>query len=142
LTVTAAVPLIAPVVALSVAVSPTAPVAVARPVGSIATRVSSSESQATDAVTSSIKPSSNMASAVNCCVPPMAMVAVAGVTVMLIRVAAVTVSRVVPPNAPTVAVMVSAQVATPRARPSAPALLSLLAIAPALELQLTVAVRS
>ena len=55
--------------------------------------------------------------AVNCCVWPWAIEAVAGVTEMLTSVAVVTVNTAVPRIRPEVAVIVEAPVPTPVARP-------------------------
>ena len=51
--------------------------------------------------------------AVNCWVRPAAMDGLAGVTAMLLRVAALTVSRVLPPTRPMVALIVLVPAATP-----------------------------
>src|SRR3990172_7297861 len=55
----------------------------------------------------------------NCCVRPLAMDGLAGVTAMLLSVAAVTVSTVLPLTTPLVAVMVLVPMATPVALPFA-----------------------
>jgi hypothetical protein len=68
-----------------------------------------------------VEPSPYVAVAVNCCVPPATMLAVAGVTAMLDSVfaTAVTVSVAVPLTPLSDAVMVVAPAATPVARPAA-----------------------
>jgi hypothetical protein len=75
--------------------------------------------------------------AVNCCVAPLAIEALAGVTAMDVNVAAVTVRPVDPLIAPEVAVIVALPVATPVARPAA----VMVATPVLLELHVTDAVR-
>ena len=77
----------------------------------------------------------------NCCVVPLAMEGVAGVTAMDTRVAAVTVRLVAPVMLPRVALMVVVPALTPEARPSLVAALEMLATAGAEEAQVTVVVK-
>ena len=80
--------------------------------------------------------------ALNCCVVPLAMEGLAGVTAMDTRVAEVTVKVVELETAPRVALMVVVPALTPVARPSLPKALEMLPTAGADEAQVTVAVRS
>ena len=74
----------------------------------------------------------------NCCVRPSVIEGVAGVTVMDVRTAAVTVRDAVPVIAPEVAVIVEVPTATPVARPP----LLMVAVAVELEVQVTAEVMS
>ncbi len=121
-TVKMAVPEMSPEVAVMVV----APVAtpVARPwepeaLETVAVPVSDDD-HVTESVTVAVLRLEYVPMAVNCCVPPTAMEAVVGETVMLTNTAGVTVSTAVPEMSPEVAVMVVAPVATPVARPWEP----------------------
>ena len=80
--------------------------------------------------------------AVNCRVVPFAILGVVGVTVIVDRVAAVTVSVVLPETPPKVAVIVVVPAATDVARPCDPPALLIVATAVLDELQVTWVVRS
>ena len=80
--------------------------------------------------------------AVNCCVVPLAMEGVAGVTAMDTRLAAVTVRMVEPETLPRVALIVVLPALLPVASPSLLRALEMLATAGAEEAQVTEAVRS
>lgn len=120
-TVSAAVPLIVPSVAVIV-VAPTA-AAVARPrepaafeIVAVATRL---DDHVTCVVRSWVVRSVYVPIAVNCCVVPFAIDGATGVTAIETSAAVVTVSSAVPFTAPSVAVIVVVPFATPVARPLA-----------------------
>jgi len=80
--------------------------------------------------------------AVNCRVVPFAILGVVGVTVIVDRIAAVTVSVVLPETPPKVAVIVVVPAATDVAKPCEPPALLIVATPAAEELQATWVVRS
>ncbi len=134
-TVSDAVPLTDPAVAVMVAVP--VPVLVAKPVESTLATPFDDEDQVSE-VSSCVLPSSKLPTAVNCKVVPSAMDCVAGETAIATRCAGTTVRIVVSVNAPTVAVMVVEPAATVVARPE----LSMVATAVEDELQVTPVARS
>jgi hypothetical protein len=119
-TVSSVFPDLIPDVAVITDVPTPIPVArplVGRPLGfTIATPVVP-ELQVTEAVISCAVPSENVPVAVNCLVRPLAMLGLAGVTVIELKVAAVMVSSVFPDLLPDVAVITDVPAATPVARP-------------------------
>jgi hypothetical protein len=99
------------------AATPVARPLVGRPLGfTVATEIVPDD-QVTDAVISCDVPSENVPVAVNCLVRPLAMLGLAGVTVIKLKVAAVTVNVVFPDLLPDVAVITDVPAATPVARP-------------------------
>ena len=80
--------------------------------------------------------------AVNCCVVPLAIEGVGGVTWIETSVADVTVSWVVPAKPPNAAEIVTVPAAAPLAKPSVPTALLMVAMALSDELQVAEAVRS
>src|SRR5438552_11879654 len=96
------------------------------------------ELQATWVVRSCVVLSLKVPVAVNCCFVPFAMLGFVGVTAIVVRVAAVTVSVVLPETNPNVAVIVVVPAATDVARPA----LSIVAKAVFEELQVTWVVKS
>ena len=112
------------------------------------------ELQATILLMSCAVPSEKLPVAVNCCCVPTSMVGFAGVTTMEVMVAGavhdsfmevmvalVTVSVAVPTMFPEVALIVVEPAPTALARPEVPAVLLIVATAPADELQLTCEVK-
>jgi hypothetical protein len=99
------------------------------------------ELQATILLMSCAVPSEKLPVAVNCCCVPTSMVGFAGVTTMEVIVALVTVSVAVPTMFPEVALTVVVPAPTALARPEVPAVLLIVATAPADELQLTCEVK-
>ena len=99
------------------------------------------ELQATILLMSCAEPSEKLPVAVNCCCVPTSMVGFAGVTIMEVSVALVTVSVAVPTMFPEVALIVVEPAPTALARPEVPAVLLIVATAPADELQLTCEVK-
>ena len=116
-TVSVVVPLTLPEVAVIV-VEPVAS-AEARPVMQIVATATFDEVQATVPVRFWVVPSVNVPVAVNCCVRPLAMDGLPGVTAIDVTTAAVTVSVVVPLTLPEVAVIVDEPVANAVAKPVA-----------------------
>ena len=99
------------------------------------------ELQPTILLMSCAVPSEKLPVAVNCCCVPTSMVGFAGVTTREVIVALVTVSVAVPTMFPEVALIVVVPAPTALARPEVPAVLLIVATAPAEELQLTCEVK-
>lgn len=114
-TVSDAVPLTEPEVAVIVAVPPPTPLA--RPLTSTEATELEAALQVTD-VNSWVLPSSKLPTAVNCCCVPAAIVTVGGLTEIEVRCAATTVSSEVSDKAPNVAVIVVCPAATVVTRPA------------------------
>jgi hypothetical protein len=112
--------------------------AVAKPPGLlIVATVGVEEFHVAVAFTFCVLPSEYVPVAVNCCVPPTAMDALAGVTAMLIRLGApVTVNSAVPVMEPEVAVIVDAPTAAPVANP--PVVIIAVVVVPELHVTLEV----
>src|SRR5271167_485290 len=95
------------------------PAPLARPAALIVAVAVVPDDQVTVEVRFSVVPSLNVPVAVNCCVAPLAIEGLAGVTAMDCSVAAVTVSKVEPLIAPDVALIVEFPTPAPVARPAA-----------------------
>jgi hypothetical protein len=114
-----------------------APTPVARPPAEIVAAVSVADAHVTEAETSFVDVSLYVPVATNCCVVPLAIVGVAGVTAIDTSVAgAVTVSATDPLTPPLMAVITVVPGATPVARPAA----EIVAVAVVTEVQLAVVV--
>ena len=116
-TVRLAEPPTAPKVALIAALP--APTAVARPEALTEATDRAPDDQVTRLVMSTVVPSEYVPCAVSCCVAPTAMLGAAGVTLMLCRVACLTVSVVLPVTWVSDAVICVAPAASVVARPDA-----------------------
>lgn len=99
--------------------------------------VLSEESQVTEVVKFSVLPSDRIPVAVNCCVPPLVILADAGVTSIDSNTAGVTVSVVVPETLPNVALIVVVPTPAEVASPLEPAVLLMVETRPFEELQET-----
>ena len=97
--------------------------------------------QVADAVTSRLVPSEKIAVATSCCANPAGRRGLNGVTWIVVTVAPLTVSMVVPLTPPEVAVIVTVPVASVVVRPRVAAALLTAATVGSLETQLAVAVR-
>ena len=104
-----------PDVAVMTAVPAATPVA--RPPGFTVATLIVPEAQVTDAVISTVVPLEYVPSAVNCLVRPATTLGFIGITVIKLKVAAVTLSVVFPDLLPDVAVITAVPAATPVARP-------------------------
>jgi hypothetical protein len=116
-TVSVALPLMLPEVAVMVVV-PAATVVARPPAATVAVAVLD-DAQVAVAVRSCVEPSVSVPVAVNCCVSPLATLGLVGVTAMETSAAGITVSVVLPDTAPEVAEIVVGPTATVVARPPA-----------------------
>jgi hypothetical protein len=113
------------------------PVPVARPPAVIVAAADVAEAHVTEAVKFCVLLSLKVPVAVNCCVCPLTMDGVAGVTAIEIRLAAVTVSTAEPETEPEVALITLVPCPVPVARPTA----VIVAAAGVAEAQITEAVK-
>ena len=95
------------------------------------------EAQVTDDVRFCVGPSVNIPVAINCCVVPLAILGLTGVTSMETSAAAVTVNVVLPEMSPDVAVIVVVPTVNPEASPFKPTALLMFATAVFEEVQVT-----
>jgi hypothetical protein len=102
-----------------------------------ATAVGADEIQVTCSVKGRVVPSLYLPTAVNCCVPRTAIVAVAGLTSMAVNVASVTVSTVEPDMPIKLALMVAVPAARVVASPREPAALEMAATSGSSDSQVT-----
>ena len=138
-TVNVAMPLTPSSVAVIVE-KPTASVE-ARPVTEMVAMVVFDDVQATESVMSCVEPSVYVPVASNCWVRPLAMLGLAGVSVMRSSTAAVTVSVVVPVRLPSVAVIDEVPCARVAAKPCEPDVLEIVATEVLADTQVTWLVR-
>src|SRR3984957_7743930 len=117
------------------------PAVLANPPAVMVATLTSEDDQVTCAVRSSVVPSLKLPVAVNCCVPPSDMLVSLGATVMVSRVALVTVNIADPFSSPNSALMVAVPGATPATKPLVGDALLTVATEAGVEVQLTELVR-
>lgn len=117
------------------------PTVLAVPFALIVATPTSEDDQVTCAVRISVVPSLNVPVAVNCCELPWAIVGLAGVTLMEVKVASVTVNDALDDNPANSAVMIAVPLATPVAKPLVGEALLMVATEAGDEVQLTELVR-